>query len=798
MLLFLKKLILLFQLPASPSCALPIVTDPFGDNLFSSSTSTQAPILTTQMPASQPILIRSAMQPAFAMFQAQAGTPSSFHSNSSSGSFLGNSPSKFDAFSADNTFSSLSFNSSFVQQQQSSPNTPSDKQVLTSPVTDSPPTAAAAAMNISPGAAAPESIPVAPPSTAGTRMSQDQSLFEDLCNFGSKQPHKKPAELFPKLEPPSKKLSELQQEKEKDLQNSAAALPMGVQSPLPNDVFTMTPFQASDASIPSAGPSDDLLCDPKQLPEPSRSPLLPADPAFCPEKPGQHFLRSSGIFSFSRNHSTEVTYAVTTPEPSEIEFNHPAPSHPPPPLPASIAMATSPNPDASPLSSSSIPDQKTILSDDEEDFNLPAPAVPPPPLPSETILSLVSQAPAPPPRPRPSEISKLLKPPPPKPRRNLSSSSSLQSMGKSNSPVPSTISQDGMTQADSGLAGSSVFSPSSPASDISNFSHSSAWADSTKFDSVFQTSSVSPGLSLDNSTANNNSPQPWSTFTENENSYSPSSNRSLSSGQDFFPTTSTVTRASSVSSWPDNNPFVVKTIQSPSLTNTSPLPKSTTADFADAFPAFNTKSDPFAPTSSKTSSERTESPPIDPFTTTSSTPSSSSNTVQVDDPFVVPAPLKQKVDKVENDPFAVPSSLTKSRSSSVSPDDPFVIPSQTKLPLNNTELDPFVLPASTNLKSEANQTPDPFSIPSSTQLQSDNAQTDPFVIPTQTKHEIDEAQTDPFVSPSILPPNGARTDPFEGFSQWSTPSNVNTNVSTANGCRKFSWETSFEMVSSFG
>lgn len=786
------------KLSTSPNCALPVVTDPFGDNLFSN-TPTQVSMLNTPMPASQPFLVQPNVQPAFAAFPTQAVTPPAFQSSSSSGSLHGNShgssPNKFDAFSADSMFNSANssaFNSCFGQQQ-TLPNTFSlQDQVLPSPGTHSPSNAAATAPNVSPGAGAPGELSIAPPTTAGTNLSQN--LFEDLCNFGSKQPHKKPAELFPRLEPPVKKINDLRQEKEqtREQQNTAAAsaLIVGTPSPLPNDVFTMTPFQASDASIPSAGPSDDLLCDPKRLPEPSRSPMLPADPAFYPEKPGHRSSRSSGIFSFSGNHSTEVTYAVTTPEPSEIEFSHPAPSHPPPPLPPSIAMATSPDPETSPLSSSSAPDQKaTTLSDDEEDFNLPAPAVPPPPLPSETILSLASQAPAPPPRPRPSEISKLPKPPPPKPRRNLSSSSSLQSMGKSNSPVPSTISQDGMTRADSGLAGSSVFSPSSPASDISNLSHSSAWADSTKFDSVFQASSISPGFSLDNTTNNNNSPQPWSTFTENENSYSPSSNRSLSSGRDFFPVTSTATRASSVSSWPDNNPFVVKTMQSPSLTNTvSPSPKSTAVDFVDPFPTFTTKSGPFVTTSSKTNSE---SPPTDPFTTTSSNTSSSSNPAQVDDPFVVPAPFKQKLDKVENDPFAVPS-LAKSHSSSVSADDPFVVPSQTKLQLNSAQPDPFVLPPATTLKSDTNQTTQPFVIPCSTQLKSDNVQADPFVISMQTKQEIDKGQSDPFVCPSstILPTNGTRTDPFEGFNQWSTPSSVNVN--TANGCTKFSWETSFE------
>lgn len=793
------------KVPAGPSCALPIVTDPFGDNLFTSTTATQSSMMTVPMPVSQPFVVQPSMQSPFPGFSPQGGTPPTFLSDSPSGSSYGSSPSKFDAFSADNTFSSLSpsgFSSGITQQQQQTFGNVFQEQALPNPPSI---TAATAAINISPGAAVSEEVVTAPPTTAGTGLSQNPNLFDDLCSFGSKQPYKKPAELFPRLEPPVKKINELREEKEKERKQQQNAVmsagTVGTPSPLPNDVFNASPFyQASDASIPSAGPSDELLCDPKRLPEPSRSPLLPpADPAFCPENSGKRSSRSSGIFSFSGNHSTEVTYAVTTPEPSEIEFNYPAPTHPPPPLPPSVVMAPSPNPESSPLSSSSsAPDQKsTALSDDDEDFNLPAPAVPPPPLPSETFLSLASQAPVPPPRPRPSEILKLPKPPPTKPRRNLSSSSSLQSMGKSNSPVPSTVSQDGMTQADSGLAGSSVFSPSSPASDISNLSHSSfAWAESTKFDSAFHASSVSPGLSLDNNNVtNNNSPHPWSIFTENGNSYSPSSNRSLSSGRDFFATTSTATQVSRISSWPDNNPFVVKTIQSPTLTNdtVSPSPKSITVDFADAFPAFTIKSDPFAPNSSKTSSDFAESPPPDPFTTISSNSSSGSNPVHDDDSFVVPAPLKQKTDKIDNDPFTLPA-LAKLRSTSALPEDPFIIPSQTKPQLNNNNNnpsdDPFILPSLTTPKSETDQAENPFVIPRSTNLQLDNVLTDPFVNPMETKQEIDQTQADPFVSPSVLPPNGTRTDPFEAFSQWSTPSSVN--VSTANGCRKFSWETSFE------
>lgn len=109
------------KVPAGPSCALPIVTDPFGDNLFTSTTATQSSMMTVPMPVSQPFVVQPSMQSPFPGFSPQGGTPPTFLSDSPSGSSYGSSPSKFDAFSADNTFSSLSpsgFSSGITQQQQ--------------------------------------------------------------------------------------------------------------------------------------------------------------------------------------------------------------------------------------------------------------------------------------------------------------------------------------------------------------------------------------------------------------------------------------------------------------------------------------------------------------------------------------------------------------------------------------------------------------------------------------------------------------------------------------------------------
>lgn len=829
------------QRPANMTCSLPIVTDPFGDKLFVSAPPAQAssetpftasasttppttdntvpfaafpvmkppcgntfPAATQNVAANfaafppdhaQPVVgnaFSAAPQPTFsAAFPVNPATPvTGFHVGqqpsfaafpegpqpaflplSSPDSSQRSTPSKFDAISLDSSFTS-------VFSQQSNEKLESGSTLANSKPTDS----------------------------GSNPLPQTDKLFQDLCNFGSNQHHKKPAELFPKLEPPpSKKLSELLEEsikcKETHVQNLKPENPFPTQQQQSEQHVTPSnKDQASESSITPALPAENLLTDPVCFPEPTKfhqpsvslASFSGSDSQSSTISNDRPHSDSPSIFSFSGNNPTEVTYAMTKLKLSDVDFNNP-PSHPPPQLPphllAAAAASGHNSGSESVCSISPFPDDHWVISDEE--FNLPSPTVPPPPLPTGASLNFEpDQAPAPPPRPKTSNIiTRTVKPPPlpVRPKRTLSSSSSLQSMGKSNSPVPSVVSLEGTVLAHGAISDSSFTSLQD--SDVSiNSLPTTKLADAkvniTKF--TDRGSSVSSPLSV--ATGNSNpSPPPWSAFTENDNSSSPFSNQSFSSGgRDAFTSnscqTAIGTASSHDSSWPNNNPFMSKVNASPSVRNSS-SPDPFSGPYTKIVDKRSKQTPQAIPQSAESVGSATSaqihnksSQPVfnsvDPFRVHHCTkPQSNHNQTNpsisgsfcsglnsdLSDPFVVPLHLKLQTEKPTVDPFLVQTNVN---------------PTQ-----NNTQTAQF-FPSTNNTERSVLET-DPFAYKS----QTTNIENDPFTVFNQNRGHSGNVPSDPFFSPSHNPAeySQTQTDPFDAFNQWPVSTKFGVDIDKSNG-----------------
>ncbi|XP_014774332.1 uncharacterized protein LOC106872024 isoform X2 [Octopus bimaculoides] len=840
------------EMPTNMTCSLPIVTDPFGDKLFVSavpaqapnqtpftaSTSTTPPTTDNTVPfaafpvmkpprgntfpvATQNVAANFAAQQPFAAFPpdpahpvagnafSAAPQPAAFSAAfsvkpptpvtgfpvgqqasfaafpegpqpaflplSSPDSSQRSTPSKFDAISLDSSFTS-------VFSQQSNEKLESASTLANNKPTD----------------------------TGTNPVPQTDKLFQDLCNFGSNQHHKKPAELFPKLEPPpSKKLNELLEEsikcKELHVQSSKTENPLPPQQqqqqqqqqPSEQDATPSNNDQASEYSITSALPAENLLPDPVCFPEPTKfdQPSVSAasfsgsDSQSSNVSNDQPHSDSPSIFSFSGNNPTEVTYAMTKLKLSDVDFNNP-PSHPPPQLPSHLLAAVSGHNSGSEsvCSISPFPDDHWAISDDE--FNLPSPTVPPPPLPTGASLNFEpDQAPAPPPRPRTSDITRTAKPPPlpVRPKRTLSSSSSLQSMGKSNSPVSSVVSLEGTVLAHGAISDCSFTSLQD--SDVSTNSLPTTKLADTKVNTTKFTdrgSSVSSPLSV--ATGNSNSsPPPWSAFTENDNSSSPFSNQSFSSGgRDVFASNSSQTAIGTASShdsgWPNNNPFMSKVNTSPSVRNSS-------------------SPDPFSGPYTKIVNKRSKQTPQ---TTSQSVESvCSSTSAQIHNKSS--QPVFNSVDpfrvlhctKPQSNHNQTNTNISGSFCSELNNDlsDPFVVPLHLKLQTEKSPVDPFVIQTNVNLTQNNTQVTQFFpstknterSVPE-TDLSIYNSQTtdienDPFTNLSRNSGHSGNVPSDLFSFPSLNPAeySQTQTDPFDAFNQWPVNTKFSVDIDKSNG-----------------
>ncbi|CAI9721004.1 disabled homolog 1-like isoform X1 [Octopus vulgaris] len=830
------------EMPTSMTCSLPIVTDPFGDKLFVSavpaqvpsqtpfaaSTATTPPTTDNTVPfaafpvmkpprgntfpvATQNAAANFAAQQPFAAFppdpaqpvagnafsaafpvqpptpvsgfpvgQQQSfaafpeGTQPAFLPLSSPDSSQRSTPSKFDAISLDSSFTSV-FSQQSNEKLESGSTSANNK----------------------------------PPTDTGTNpVPQPDKLFQDLCNFGSNQHHKKPAELFPKLEPPpSKKLSELLEEsikcKEINVQNPKTENPLPTQQQQQQqqseqDATPSNTDQASEYSITSALPAENLLTDPAYFPEPTKfdQPSVSAasfpgsDPQSSNVSNDRSHSDSPSIFSFSGNNPTEVTYAMTKLKLSDVDFNNP-PSHPPPQLPSHLlaAVASGHNSGSESVCSiSPFPDDHWTISDDE--FNLPSPTVPPPPLPTGASLNFEpDQAPAPPPRPRTSDITRTAKPPPlpVRPKRTLSSSSSLQSMGKSNSPVSSVVSLEGTVLAHGAISDCSFTSLQD--SDVSTNSLPMTKLADTKVNTTKFTdrgSSVSSPLSV--ATGNSNcSPPPWSAFTENDNSSSPFSNQSFSSGgRDVFASNSSQTALGTASShdsgWPNNNPFMSKVNTSPSVRNSSspdpfsgPYTKIVDKRSKQTPQTISQSVESVCSSTSAQIHNKSSQPgfnSVDPFRVHPCTkPQSNHNQTNTNISGSFCSELKNDL----SDPFVVPLHLK--LQTEKSPVDPFVIQTNVNLTQNNTQVTQF-FPSTKNTERSLPET-DPFTYNS----QTTNIENDPFTTLSRNSGHSGNVPSDPFFSPSHNPAeySQTQTDPFDAFNQWPVSTKFSVDIDKSNG-----------------
>ncbi|GAB1598076.1 disabled homolog 1-like isoform X3 [Argonauta hians] len=804
---------------ASMTCTLPIVSDPFGDNLFVSpsqtpftaptpasntasfdafpemmpptNSSTTFPAATQNIAPQQPFAafppepafpaavqqspfaafpVKSqtpvpafsiGQQPSFAAFP-ESAPPTAALAISSSDSSQRSTPSKFDAISLDSSFTSVFSQQSNEKLERAGSLSANSKS-----------------------------------SDAGPNV-HTESLFQELCNFGSNQHHKKPAELFPKVEvPPSKKLNELLEEsmktKEQSMQSSSK-----VESPPPlegqqtrNINFVNKDNQASEHSV--TPPSD-----PTFFPEPTEFDQTPVSAASSPDShPSSSITQphsdSPSIFSFSRNNPTEVTRAMAKLEFSDqMEFIHPnPPSHPPPNLPAHLMTSGVNSGSESVCSISPFPDERWVMSDEE--FNLPSPTVPPPPLPTNASLNIgPDQAPTPPPRPRTST-----KPPPlpVRPKQTLSSSSSLQSVGKSGSPVSSVVSLEGTVLAQhrstSGCSFTSLHDVSTQSLPVTKFTDTKVHITKT----TDHRSSISSPVSV---ATGNSSPPSWTAFNDNDISSSPFSNQSFASSHDAFVSqTGAQASGSQDHDWPDNNPFMSSV--SPSVRNSfSPDPFSSPyTKIVDK----RSKQSAYTPRSSS-SSVSVEShnkcgepafdsvdpfcvntgikPPSNPNQANKNIPSSfcaASNVDSTIDPFVVPLHLKFQTAKPVVDPFVIQTNINPAQNNTqTTPPTSFFSSSA-----NSSKADPFS-------HNTLNAKSDPFTHnPLNTKSDSFshntlNSKSDPFA--SFSHNTSASVQPDPFCFPSQNPAEytrGQSSDPFTAFNQWPDASKFGMDVDKTNG-----------------